>query len=291
MTDVALIGFGEAGLAFAGAEGWRGIARAYDILTDDEATRSAKQAEYRRAGVEGASTLAEAIADAPIVLSLVTADQALAVAREAASCLAGGAIYCDLNSVSPGTKREAAASIDAGIGAYVDVAIMAPVSPVRLAVPLLVSGPRAEAAARALAQIGFTNVRNVGTEIGQASAIKMIRSVMVKGIEALTAECMLAADAAGVTEEVLASLDSSEKAEPWAKRAAYNLERMMVHGLRRAGEMDEVVKTLEDLGVDPISSRATARRQREIGALGVDASEPGIAAQVAQIRHRRADAA
>ena len=290
MTDVALIGFGEAGLAFAGAEGWRGAARAYDILTEANETRSAKEADYRRAGVEGAVSLPVAVADAPIVLSLVTADQAAGVAVGAAPCLADGAIYCDMNSVAPGTKREAAAAIEAGKGSYVDVAIIAPVLPGRLAVPLLLSGSEAAAAARALGQIGFTDVRIVGAEIGQASAIKMLRSVMIKGIEALTAECMLAAGAAGVTEEVLASLDASEKAEPWAKRAAYNLERMMVHGLRRAEEMDEVVRTLEDLGVEPMLSRATARRQREIGALRIGAPEPGIAARLDQIRNGKASA-
>ncbi|RZJ99443.1 MAG: DUF1932 domain-containing protein, partial [Novosphingobium sp.] len=94
-------------------------------------------------------------------------------------------------------------------------------------------------------------------------AIKMIRSVMVKGLEALTAEMMLGAEAADVTDEVLASLDASEKPRPWAERAAYNLERMATHGLRRAAEMEESAKTLSALGVEPIMTAGTVRRQRE----------------------------
>ncbi|PSJ42055.1 NAD(P)-dependent oxidoreductase [Allosphingosinicella deserti] len=288
---VTLIGFGEAGQAFAGAPGWTGSVRAYDRLTDDPATRAAKEADYRRAGVDGAASLAEAMLGAACVLSLVTADQALAVARDAAPPIGPGTLFCDLNSVSPGTKRQAAAAIEAAGGCYVDVAVMAPVHPARLAVPLLLSGREAPAAARALAGLGFANVRVVGTKVGEASSIKMIRSVIVKGLEALTAEAMLAAEAAGVTGEVLASLDASDKLRPWAERADYNLDRMLVHGRRRADELEEVVKTLADLGVDPAMSRATAVRQRALGSLGIAPAPAGLAAKIATITDRKADAA
>ena len=107
----------------------------------------------------------------------------------------------------------------------------------------------------------------------------MIRSVMVKGIEALTAEMMLAADAAGVTDEVLASLDASEKAQSWAARAAYNLERMTTHGLRRAAEMEESAKTLIGLGVEPVMTSGTVRRQRELAGRADLFSEEREAAQ------------
>jgi 3-hydroxyisobutyrate dehydrogenase-like beta-hydroxyacid dehydrogenase len=142
--------------------------------------------------------------------------------------------------------------------------VLAPVNPARMNVPLLVSGAAAEAAAEALRTAGFANVRVVGGEVGRASAIKMIRSVMVKGIEALTAEMMLAAEVAGVTDEVLASLDASEKSQGWGARAAYNLERMTTHGARRAAEMEESAKTLIGLGVEPVMTSGTVRRQREM---------------------------
>jgi hypothetical protein len=92
----------------------------------------------------------------------------------------------------------------------------------------------------------------------------MIRSVMVKGVEALTAEMMLGAQAAGVVEEVLASLDASEKPRPWAEKAAYNIERMVTHGARRAAEMEESAKTLESLGIAPLMTRGTVARQSEM---------------------------
>jgi 3-hydroxyisobutyrate dehydrogenase-like beta-hydroxyacid dehydrogenase len=127
---------------------------------------------------------------------------------------------------------------------------------------LLLAGSAAQQAEDLLRAAGFTNLRIVGNEAGRASAIKMIRSVMVKGIEALTAEMMLAAMAAGVADEVLASLDASEKAQPWRERAEYNIERMITHGVRRAVEMEESAKTLASLGVEPIMTEGTVRRQR-----------------------------
>lgn len=287
---LGLIGFGEAGRTFASAARWSG-ARVYDRLTDDPATRNAKWAEYTAAGIDGCDNMVDAIRGAGIILSLVTADEALVAAREAAASIAPGTLYCDMNSVAPDTKRAAAKIIEAAGGAYVDVAVMAPVEPARLSVPLLISGARADEALAALAALGFAKGRVVGSEIGRASAIKMIRSVMVKGIETLTAECFLAAEAAGVSDEVLASLDASEKARPWGERADYNLDRMMVHGLRRAAEMEEVVKTLDALGTGSAMTRSTVERQRAIGALGLMQPDAGLPAKIGQIHRNRNQAA
>ena len=243
------IGFGEAAQAFANAP-----ARTFDVL-------AARRDDADRSGLVASAGNAEAVAGATIILSLVTADGALAAAEESARNMATGALFFDMNSVSPDTKRAAARAVEAAGGRYVDVAVMAPVRPARLAVPLLVSGRHADAGAAALAALGFTEIRVVPGDVGRASSIKMIRSIMVKGIEALTAEMMIAGDAAGVSDEVLASLGGD-----WATRAAYNLERMTTHGLRRAAEMDEVAKTLVALGVDPVMTRGTAIRQREMAA-------------------------
>lgn len=266
---IAFIGFGEAGMAFA--EGMTAPVAAYDRKTDDDATRAAKHGDYARLGVAGAATSRAAVDGATLILSLVTADQALAAARETSHGIAPNALYCDMNSVAPETKRAAAAAIEAAGGRYADAAVMAPVCPLRRAVPLLVSGPGAADAVRALADLGFANARTVGTRVGEASAVKMIRSVMVKGIEALTAECVLAADRAGVLDEVIASLDASWPGADWRARADYNLERMMAHGLRRAEEMEEAVKTLDRLGTGSAMSRGTVERQRAIGRLGLAA--------------------
>ena len=253
---VALVGFGEAGETFASAPGWRGETRGWDVLAE----RRAAMAQY---GVETGDSAGSALHDRSFVLSLVTADQALPAARDYAPLLPEGALWCDFNSVAPDTKRQTAAVIEAAGGRYVDVAVMAPVNPARLAVPLLISGPHTLAALPLLEALGFSNVRVVGDEVGRASAIKMIRSVMVKGLEALSSECAAAAEAAGVIDEVMASLDASEKNAPWADKVAYNRERMATHGARRAAEMEESAKTLQGLGVEPVMTRGTIRLQRE----------------------------
>ena len=224
--------------------------------------------------VTPAPDAATALANAEIVLSLVTADSALPAAQDYAPLLPAGALWCDMNSVAPGTKQAAAAAVEAAGGRYVDVAVMAPVGD-DLAVPLLLAGPASSEADAALSQLGFTRRRVVGGEVGRASAIKMIRSVMVKGLEALSHECAAAADAAGVFDDVMASLDASEKALPWAERVAYNRERMATHGLRRAAEMEQSARTLAALGVEPVMTRGTVLLQRR--AAGTDTrTEAGV---------------
>jgi 3-hydroxyisobutyrate dehydrogenase-like beta-hydroxyacid dehydrogenase len=257
-SAIALIGFGEAAATFARAARWGASACGYDIAAERELT-------MEELGVRPAASATEALAGASLVLSLVTADQGLRAAQDYAPHLAPGALWCDMNSVAPETKCAAALAVEAAGGRYVDAAVLAPVEPGRLAVPLLLSGAEAGEAEAALRDAGFTNLRVVGDQVGKASAIKMIRSVMVKGIEALSDEMMAAARAAGVEGEVLASLDASEKTLPWAEKAAYNLERMAVHGTRRAAEMEESAKTLLALGVVPVMTRGTILRQRQAG--------------------------
>jgi 3-hydroxyisobutyrate dehydrogenase-like beta-hydroxyacid dehydrogenase len=259
MIRASLIGYGEAGQAFDIDGSWRAF---------DQIPERTKQA-----------SLAEALDGAEVVISLVTADQALAVAREAAPLLAGQALFCDMNSAAPATKREAAQAIEAAGGRYVDIAVMAPVETGRLGTPLLLSGPHAAAGLGALQGLGFTDLRAVGDEVGRASTIKMLRSVMYKGMEALTAECLIACERAGVTDEVLGSFSGD-----WASGADYRLDRMMVHGLRRAAEMAEVVKTLEGLGVEPLMTRGTVERERAIGGLGISDPPEGLSAKLEMLK-------
>ena len=263
---VTLIGYGEAGRTFARAGGWEQQARVFDIKLDDPQFREAMLADFEADGISGAATLDAAVGGSHAILSLVTACQALTSAKSATQNITPGALYFDMNSVAPDTKRQAAKPIDCAGGHYIDVAIMAPVNPARLAVPLLVSGQYAGDGAEALTALGFTNVRVVVGDIGVASSIKMIRSIMIKGQEALTAEMMLAAEQADVVDEVLGSLG-----DDWVAKAGYNLERMKTHGGRRAAEMEEVAKTLDALGVQPLMTNSTIQRQRDMAQMELKA--------------------
>lgn len=285
---IAFIGFGEAAGAFA--PGLSAHVRAYDRKTTQPDTRGAKLADYAMGGIDGTDSAEAALNGAQAVLSLVTADQALAVATDYARFLDEGALWLDLNSVAPETKRAAVQTVEAAGGRYVDVAVLSPVYPARLAVPLLASGPHAEEAAGLLRAIGFTKVNVAQGGIGKASSIKMIRSVMVKGLEALTAEWILAAEAAGIREEAVAALNASWPGVDWAEKADYNLERMMVHGIRRAEEMKEVVKTLDGLGTGSAMTRGTVARQSALGTLH-EAAPDALDAKLALLLGRKADVA
>ena len=273
---IAFIGFGEAAEAFA--VGWgagrAGAVRAFDAKCADEAALPRERA--LRAGVRLTDDRAAALADARAVFCLVTADRAVEAAEQAAPFLRPGAFWFDGNSCSPGAKRRAAGIVAAAGARYVDVAIMAPVYPGRHRTPLLVAGPHADAAAAVLAALDMT-AKVAGAVVGDASSIKMIRSVMIKGMEALTAECLLAARRAGVEAQVLASLGASNPAIDWPRQAAYNLERMMVHGRRRAAEMHEVAATLAELGLPNGLARATADWQQRIGDLELAAGQDDFA--------------
>jgi 3-hydroxyisobutyrate dehydrogenase-like beta-hydroxyacid dehydrogenase len=271
VEHVALIGFGEAGCAIA--EGWRDAAlpiriAAYDIKSDVPATADDMSARYARHDVDGAATLTDALGRASAVFSLVTADAAREAARAAAELIPAGTLYFDCNSCAPETKRGSAALIEKAGGRYVDAAIMSPIRPKRHEAPILLSGPHADAAWALTRRLGM-QAEILPGEVGRASSVKMIRSIMVKGLEALTLECMLSAVKAGVDKEVIASLDASMPGWDWAARAAYNMERATTHGVRRAAEMREVAQTISDLGLPPRMAPATVAWQQDMGDLGL----------------------
>ena len=193
-------------------------------------------------GVRCAASAADAVRDAGIVISAVTAASSIEAVQSVVPHLTGKPFLLDINSVSPGRKQEAAKLLG-GAARYVDVAVIAPIHPARHQTPMLIAGSHAEAAAPILTTLGM-RVTIAGAEVGAAAAIKMVRSVMIKGIEALTLECFLAAARAGVVDEVAASLKNNYPGLDWSKVVPYNLERMASHGERRAAEMEEVAETL-----------------------------------------------
>jgi 3-hydroxyisobutyrate dehydrogenase-like beta-hydroxyacid dehydrogenase len=264
---ISFIGFGEAGQAIASGLRGAGIERiaAWDILFPEPAGASLKAAGETM-GVRMASSAGDAVRETDMVISAVTAASSVDAARSVAPHLSGRPYYLDINSVSPGRKQETANLLGDG-ARYVDVAVVAAIHPARHRTPMLISGPHAEEISPLLRELEMQSTV-VGPKIGSAAAIKMIRSVMIKGIEALTLECFLAASRAGVLEEVTASLKNNYPTLDWAKIADYNLERMASHGERRAAEMEESAATLRELGLDPLMVDSTVKRQREMGAIG-----------------------
>ena len=199
---------------------------------------------------------------AQVVISAVTAASSADVAIRAAGVLRAGQVLLDINSVSPARKLSNAALVEAAGADYVEAAVMAPVPPQRLRVPMLLGGRRAAAVAEQLRDVGM-NATPLSDKIGVASAVKMCRSIVIKGLEALTLESMLAARRFGAERELLESLNGTFPSMGWTgKLPDYLISRVAEHGRRRAAEMQEVARTLQDAGVEPaIMSIATAQRQ------------------------------
>jgi 3-hydroxyisobutyrate dehydrogenase-like beta-hydroxyacid dehydrogenase len=262
VRQVALIGFGEVGGIFGHDLSAGGIRVAvFDILLISVPSRAALLAKAKDAGVSACDSAEVAIRGADLVISAVTCSAAVDVARNSVQYLRSGQIYLDINSVSPETKREIALILEPSSAIFVEAAVMAPVSPQRLKVPMLLGGVEAEATAARLRSIGM-NATAVSERIGVASAVKMCRSVMIKGIEALAVESLFAARRYGAEKEVLASLAATYPHMGWdGALPDYLISRVAEHGRRRAAEMREAAETLRNIGLEPLTALATAERQ------------------------------
>ena len=253
---IGFIGFGEAGYHLAKGLRQAGIEHiaAYDIQSTDQIRQRA--AETQTALAASNAGLAAA---SDIIFSTVTANQAGSAAAQTAPHLSSHHLYADLNSVSPGLKQSLAKLIDATGARFVEVAVMSAVPPHGHKVPMLTGGPAAAEFASLLTPYGM-KIEVGAAQVGSAAATKMCRSVMIKGIEALLTECVLGATRYGADERVFSSLGESLPGIDWAKLATYMVGRVVMHGERRAREMEEVAETLRSAGVDPIMAEATVRR-------------------------------
>lgn len=275
---IAFIGFGEAGQAMAAGLREEGVLQVatWDILFPDAAGAKLIEAA-KNAGVRVAASAADAVREAEIVVAAVTAASSYEAAQSVAGHLRDKPLYLDVNSVSPGRKQATAKLLGNG-ARYVDVAIVSAIYPARHKSPMMLAGPHAAAAQPILAALGM-KTQVVGDAVGAAAAIKMIRSVMIKGIEALTLECFLAAARAGVVDQVAASLRNNYPTLDWENLAEYNIERMASHGIRRAAEMREVADTLNELGVAPLMTAGTIERQQQMGEIGRQPQVKGAVAK------------
>jgi len=260
LSPVTLVGFGEVGqilaedLLAAGAE-----VVAWDIQFPDPDSAPARA--LSRLQVRAAASAPEAVRGASLVISAVTAAQDQEAAKAVAPGLPAGAFYLDLNSCSPGQKRASAQLIEGAGGRYVEAAVMSPFPPKRLAAPMLLGGPHADAFVGAAKGLGFSAADVFSPEVGQAAAAKLCRSVVIKGIEALLGESLLAARRYGVEQTVLDSLSDLLPIPDWRGTARYMISRTLEHGTRRAEEMREAARTVAEAGVEPLMSLATAARQ------------------------------
>lgn len=281
---IGFIGFGEAARAFQESLHQRDASlafAAYDILLDNAATAPTMRSEMERRGVTVAEYSA-GIANADWIISAVTADQSLAAIEALAPHLSAGRTVIDINSVSPDRKRKSAALVEKAGATYLDMAVMAPVHPRAHRTPVLVAGGVSPALRGMLERLDFS-FRIVGDEVGRATAIKMVRSLFVKGLEAITVEALLAAEASGCFEEIFDSLSSSFAGLGWPEFANYEFERTIRHGKRRAAEMRESAATVAALGLNGRLADEIANVQDGMGGLETPLPEGDLKDVIAAI--------
>lgn len=282
---IAFIGFGEAARAFTASLKEVGVESfaAYDILQGTK-----RSGAVEKAAAELEVTLADgpvtAIEGADWVISAVTAASSLEAAQSVSGGLSDGQIYLDINSVSAKRKQETAELVRDKGALYVDMAVMAPVHPRGHRTPVLIAGDHVGDVADTLGRLNF-DFRVIGDEVGAATSIKMIRSLFVKGLEAITVQAISAARQAGCYDEVYKSLSGSYKVLGWPEYAEYQFERMMRHGVRRAAEMRESANSMRELGFDNggALADAIAAWHDEVGGLGCAPAEGADLASIADM--------
>jgi 3-hydroxyisobutyrate dehydrogenase-like beta-hydroxyacid dehydrogenase len=269
-VTVGFIGFGEAGYHIAKGLRGAGVSPvfAYDLALESGDGRAHVEQRAADADVVLCKSLADLGRCSEIVLSTVVSSVAVAVAREAAPHLGGQHYYVDLNSISPAAKQEIAGVIAATGARFVEAAVMAAVPPLGHRVPILLCGNAAADLVARLSPYGM-NLENIGSEVGSATATKMFRSIVVKGLEALFLECVMAASRYGVAEKVLQSVGTGYPGLDWNALANYLIGRTAMHGERRAHEMEEVASTLRAMDIEPIMAEAAARRIGSFARLGL----------------------
>lgn len=280
---ICLLGFGEVGQTLAVDLIERNFTNlvAWDLKFADSNSELASRA--RSINVEAAHSAQQAARGASLVLSAVTAAQTVAAAQSMAAHLASDTLFLDLNSASPKAKQDAQAAIHAGAGKYVEAVVMAPIGPKRIASPILVGGPHAREFAALAPSVGFSGVEVFSETVGQASAAKMCRSVVIKGLEALLTESLVSARRYGVEDTVIQSLQNLLPGHDWRAVAQYMISRSMLHGVRRAEEMREVAITVKEAGVAPWMSSACAERQQWAAQFRDLADEPSLEATLDRV--------
>jgi 3-hydroxyisobutyrate dehydrogenase-like beta-hydroxyacid dehydrogenase len=266
---IGLVGYGEVGRILAEDLRKQDVkVSAYDLkLGGDQADALRKHAaEF---GVTLVASHGDLAGQADFIVSAVTASQAVPVAEACAPSIRQGTWFLDFNSASPGAKQRAAALIDGGGGRYVEGAVMTSIPPYRIKVPLLLGGSGARELAPLLVMLGF-DAKVASEKLGVASAVKMCRSVMIKGLEAMVIESFTTARAYGVEDAVLASLAETFPSIDWEKQGAYFFQRVIEHGRRRSEEVREVAETVREIGLTPWSAQGTAERQGWVADLADD---------------------
>ncbi len=288
---IALLGFGEAGSAIArglcAEGGWRGRSRpgdnaprrviAIDTALDKDARGTAlgKQAQALDVAISDGYT--DALGEADLVICAVQGEHALEAASAAAPLLKKGAHYLDLCTVTGRMSDEDRAPVETAGGRYIDIAVMGGFFKQGIKAPMLAAGADVEPVVAWMNDNGF-DAKALGPKPGSASSVKMLRSVLIKGVEALGVEAYVAAERQGILKEVMGCMGDVDQIS-FANFVAMLVQTHIVHAERRWEEMGLVARTLRETGIDPLMTEAIERSHRrtvEAAIAPADGKVPGL---------------
>lgn len=265
IPSIGFIGFGEAAFYISDGLISDGIqhVHAFDIMANDPVVGQVIKVRANSANVNLASSLSELIESSNVIFCATSAKYALAIAKEAASFVRKKQHYVDLNSASPKVKKEIASVIGGSGALFVDAAVMEVVPPYRHKVPISVSGEGAFTFATLVEPYGM-NITVINDQPGSASAMKMTRSIFMKGFTALLTETLIAAYKTGIDKEIMASIKNTLSNHPLEELVNLLMTRTAIHAERRVSEMEEVISTLKEMKLDYSISQATKGKLQQL---------------------------
>ena len=262
MLKLGFIGFGEAGY-YLSSEFKEGEVEGYAFdtaaFTDDPRAEG-----VRRRAAENHITLVQSLeelaAACEIVVCLTSAASALPIAKSIAPFMRANTVYADLNSASPKTKEQIAEAFRCSKGTFIEAAIMNAVPAKKTKVPILICGEGCEQVAARLNVTGMNVTALSGAKLGTASATKMLKSVLSKGVIALFTEAALVTEKYDLTETVFQSLWNTMNMMTYEKFCHYMVTQAAYHSERLGKEMGEVLATLDDLDENSIMTQAAKKK-------------------------------
>lgn len=276
INHLGMVGYGEVGkIITAGLHNHMQSVHVWDLKFVDDKLKTTELSHAKQAGCNAEASMQALCRASNFIVSAVTASQTLSVAQAAAPHIQVGSLFLDLNSASPGTKQAAAKLIEAAGAHYVEAGVMTSIPPYGIKVPMLLGGVKAALLAPQLIAFGM-DAKAVSADIGIASAIKMCRSVMIKGLEALVIESYATARKYGVEDHVIPTLAETFPSIDWQQTGAYFFSRVVQHGKRRAEEMREAANTVEEAGFEPFMAAAIAQKHDWVAGLARDGVFDGL---------------
>ena len=270
MALIAFIGFGELGAALAERLGHSGVheMRAWTRERSDPASAAALARRLRSAGVERCASLQEALRGADAVLCVVPGTASRALTKRSAAFLDEGALYVDLTATPVADKEVGAEVVGLAGGRFVDAAVLGTVAVPAVTVPIVASG-RGAREWQELARCEGLSVETLDGPAGRATQLKLLRSVYMKGRDALVVETLLAARRCGLEDRVIASIEGAAERVPFASLADRVLRSLAIHAARRAAELRDSGDAVLATGVDPLLARAGAEVLRRVADAGL----------------------